>query len=398
MDNITIGSVETSTAFFDEEECKGADPKFPERELHPLRVILCDSMGDEKLADLIHTVLENQGLDRFEKKLGNGAFGNVIQLDGTGLYEGKKLALKLIPKLPYSLVHPIGGISASSSSSFDSTSQLYQNMSSWSLSESWSSTEINTLTSPVSYREVTWISQDSSPISQMPSDDIPESSCSLFSRPSDSSPDTQTLSSELLSEIWSISRIARDKIIGDGLALNFSHRKPLIYAYGLLLYNGEDVEYTESVDFERHQGMAVIGVVSPAASGGSLFGRVNHLDLHSEDIKSYGKRLAQAIHELHEQGYAHRDIHMGNILLDTDSDGKYRPLLGDFGLCRRISIESTLTDWKDYSFVMRRLLEKSTGEKGPEMQEFLSSLEDKISTGSLLPSDEKELLSHHCFA
>ncbi|MGE0831484.1 MAG: protein kinase [Simkaniaceae bacterium] len=52
---------------------------------------------DPHLAKLIFAKLQEQGLDTYEKYLGRGAFGKVFQLEGTRTFEGKKLALKLLP-------------------------------------------------------------------------------------------------------------------------------------------------------------------------------------------------------------------------------------------------------------------------------------------------------------
>jgi len=58
-----------------------------------VREAVCDS----NIAQLIVAKLKEKGLDTYEKYLGHGAFGNVFQLEGTGAFEGKKLALKLLP-------------------------------------------------------------------------------------------------------------------------------------------------------------------------------------------------------------------------------------------------------------------------------------------------------------
>ena len=58
---------------------------------------VANAVCDAHIARLIITKLKEKGLDDYEKYLGHGAFGKVFQLEGKGVYEGKKLALKLLP-------------------------------------------------------------------------------------------------------------------------------------------------------------------------------------------------------------------------------------------------------------------------------------------------------------
>ncbi|MCB1106979.1 MAG: protein kinase family protein [Chlamydiia bacterium] len=335
-------------------EERSTDLHFPTDNLHPLREVLNRSLRDEKLAQLIHTVLENQGLDRYEKTLGSGAFGIVIQLDGTGLFDGKKLALKIIPK----------GYQPSSTYYEDTSSDFYNAPLSYT---------------PSAQQETSSITPSSSPLTEQTITPLPSNS--------------------LLTGAWTISRIAKDRIIGDGVALNFPRGGSLLPAYGLLLFDGETVIYTETINYSSHQGMAVIGVISPLASGGSLAGRmISTLSMTSEEVKTFGITLAQAIHELHGQGYAHRDIHSGNILLHEDSNGKYTPLLADFGLCTKLNKRFLIWDWSQYSYIMEDLLAKTTTEPDPEFKEILASISQKIDKGSFDLLDEKVLLAQLCFA
>lgn len=50
-------------------------------------------------------------------------------------------------------------------------------------------------------------------------------------------------------------------------------------------------------------------------------------------------KVARAIHHAHQRGILHRDIKPGNILIDT----KGEPHVTDFGLVRRIAVDSSLT-------------------------------------------------------
>mmetsp|Transcript_889 Transcript_889/g.847 ORF Transcript_889/g.847 Transcript_889/m.847 type:complete len:88 (+) Transcript_889:315-578(+) len=45
------------------------------------------------------------------------------------------------------------------------------------------------------------------------------------------------------------------------------------------------------------------------------------------------KHILRGIETLHKDGFAHMDIKLGNILLDSN----YMPKLSDFGFCQRIT-------------------------------------------------------------
>jgi serine/threonine-protein kinase len=53
--------------------------------------------------------------------------------------------------------------------------------------------------------------------------------------------------------------------------------------------------------------------------------------------------VALALHEAHTLGVLHRDVKPANILVETDGDGRLRPVVVDFGLARHESEEHGLT-------------------------------------------------------
>jgi predicted Ser/Thr protein kinase len=54
--------------------------------------------------------------------------------------------------------------------------------------------------------------------------------------------------------------------------------------------------------------------------------------------------VAAAIHEAHRLGIVHRDLKPANIMVERTKDGRWVPVIMDFGLAREVSVEEGLTE------------------------------------------------------
>ncbi|MBL9116973.1 MAG: serine/threonine protein kinase [Verrucomicrobiaceae bacterium] len=73
--------------------------------------------------------------------------------------------------------------------------------------------------------------------------------------------------------------------------------------------------------------------------GGTLQFRVAEYQRDVRKAVALLIKVARAVHHAHAKGILHRDLKPGNILLDASGE----PLIADFGLARKIGIDSSLT-------------------------------------------------------
>jgi len=342
------------------------------------------TMRDEHLAGLIHRALVEKGLEEYEKRLGSGSFGSVFQIEGKEAFEGKKLALKLLPQIPNRWSDPsstmYNGSRTTTESSWDwSTTDWTTTESSWDWSTTdwtwdWSTTDWITTESSWDWSTTDWTTT---------------SGCRETTVPY-----LVSALKNLFLGNWRLSVVTEEGVMGDALALNFPKGGALSAAYGALLYDGERVEFVEAIDPSLHKGKVVIGVLFLAAEGGNLAHRVSKLPPDSEVVKGYGKRLAQAIHELHDLGYAHCDIHSGNVLLLSNEADELQ--LADFGLTEKAEKSSVSSDWNCFGWLLGHMA-KAHSIENAKLCDLLDNIERRSRRADYSPEVEREILNHPYF-
>jgi len=84
-------------------------------------------------------------------------------------------------------------------------------------------------------------------------------------------------------------------------------------------------------------------IVMEFMAGGDVFDRIEEQERYTEkDARDLVKVLLTAVHSLHQNGVAHRDIKPQNLLLESKDDSS-RIKLCDFGFARRVHTPQSIT-------------------------------------------------------
>ena len=67
------------------------------------------------------------------------------------------------------------------------------------------------------------------------------------------------------------------------------------------------------------------------------------VDMTLEERVRVVKQAAEAVHAAHRIGIVHRDLKPGNVLVERDPDGAWKPWVVDFGLAREMDRSSSAT-------------------------------------------------------
>lgn len=149
---------------------------------------------------------------------------------------------------------------------------------------------------------------------------------------------------------FNASRVIGDRgLEGEILALSLPTHPYLCKTYGVFTYDGAAIHYVEKFDPEVHAGQKIVGAVSRAIEGITLYEKMQERSLTVEEVKGYGKQLAEAILALHTAGVAHKDIHPENILIER---GAHCVQLIDFNGADVATPQRTLKDWRRLAFLI----------------------------------------------
>ena len=245
------------------------------------------SMKSDEIATKFFHKLQELHLTKFEKKLGSGAVGTVVQLQGTHKYSNLPLALKLQAFSQENTLHP---------------------------------TEIR----------------------------------------------------------------------GDVVALNLPRNKQLANAYGVFAYDGNNVNFIEKFNPTLHAGQVVISTLTRAINGETLYSRMQKGPLPLHLTKTYCKQIAEGIHAIHQAGYAHRDIHVENILIENNSIS-----IIDFGLAAETNEKQTQKDWRKFGYILAEIGGKELL-FNPEFFDLVYSDHHGLLNGNK-PYTGKQILTHPFF-
>ncbi|MCB1106981.1 MAG: protein kinase [Chlamydiia bacterium] len=181
---------------------------------------------------------------------------------------------------------------------------------------------------------------------------------------------------------------------GDLIALSFSNAHHLGQTKGVFTFDGEKVHLFETYDPQKQDGHIVIATLSKAVCGTTLYGLAKSVSMTPGQVKTIGRQIAEAILSIHKEGYAHKDIHAENILVESRSGGVSIEMI-DFGLAGKLNDKRIGTDWRKFGYILGEL----GGDKlmaDPWFFDLLYSEGRGLLNGKA-PYAEREVLDHPFF-
>lgn len=242
------------------------------------------TVGDSTIATKLFLALKEQGLYRYEKFLGNGAFGSVVQLNSPA----KKIALKLVRFNPENI-------------------------------------------------------------------------------------------------------ISKPHLIGEPLSLSFPRYKHLGRSYAIITFDGQNIHILKSYNPKLHSKHIFLGNISRAVEGGNLHDLLKKRKCTTQELKTYGKQIAEAIVALHSINLVHKDIHVENILIKKNN--KIR--LIDFEKTRPQSPKDLKSDWKKFAYLLMEMASPQEL-KNPHFFDLIFSQKHGLLQGKS-PYTDEQILNHPFF-
>ena len=157
-----------------------------------------------------------------------------------------------------------------------------------------------------------------------------------------------------------LNKISSDGHQGEFLALDLPDHRHLCKTYGILTYDGGRVHYVEKFDAKVHSGQIILGTVSEAIEGNTLYERMKKGAMTAQEVKGYGKHMAEAIEAIHRAGYAHKDIHPENVLIENPGPGRlpYSIKVIDFNGGNDATADRVRKDWRNLAFLLAEMAEE----------------------------------------
>lgn len=184
---------------------------------------------------------------------------------------------------------------------------------------------------------------------------------------------------------------------GEVISIKLPENSYLGQAYGIFTYDGIHVHYAEKFDPIFHRGHVLIATISEAVQGETLFDHMQHRSMSIEEVKGYGRKLAQAILSLHESGFVHQDLHAKNILVKDfgiEKDPCDLKVI-DFTLSSKIWEGGVRDDWKNFGILISEMGENLI--LNSHFYDLVYSEMHGLLNG-LQPYSENEILNHSFFS